>query len=253
MGTPKQFEVAVRKRKEKLEREHKLIDGVDHKFCNKHPINFPDEDIWFPATFDFFYKNSKNATDGLYPYCKRCGVKNAKKWNTANPQKYKQSNEKWELDPRRIEYHKVHSKTQKKSGYYSEYIKRDEVKARQYSSRHSDHKINATEWVSCKDYFKDNDGDWSCAYCGKKIQDHFRMFAGELQSIDFHREHLDPDGANDLSNCIPSCGDCNSSKWTFEFEDWYGKQIFFTQIRYSKIIQWIIKDYNEYIREVIIK
>lgn len=72
MASTKQIEVAERHRKEKLAREHKLINGIDHKFCSKHHIYFPEEDAWFPSTLEFFYNNNKNKSDYLSPYCKRC-------------------------------------------------------------------------------------------------------------------------------------------------------------------------------------
>jgi len=64
-----------------------------------------------------------------------------------------------------------------------------------------------------------------------------------MQLGDLHKEHIDDNGKDDLSNCIPSCKSCNSSKWKFDFEDWYKKQKFFTEERYNKIIKWLKEDY----------
>jgi len=41
LASDKWVKTTKRLRKEKFEREHKLINGIDHKFCNKHHIFFP--------------------------------------------------------------------------------------------------------------------------------------------------------------------------------------------------------------------
>lgn len=246
MGSVKQYEVAERKRLEKLEREHKIINGVDYKFCNKHHIHFPDEDIWFPSTTEYFYK-SHNKTDGLYPYCKRCGVVRAEIWAKENPERTVILTKRKRTSPRKREYSRLAHAKARESGYYAEYMSKPEVKARKYGSRHRDHEISEKEWIYCKDYFKDKDGDWCCAYCGIKIKNHFIVIKGVIKNSDLHKEHKDDKGANDIRNCIPSCRDCNSNKWAFDFEEWYRKQKFFTDERYNKIIQWCTEDYKLYI------
>ena len=75
------------------------------------------------------------------------------------------------------------------------------------------------------------------------------MYNGKLVSSDFHKEHKDDKGANDIRNCIPSCRDCNCSKWSFEFEEWYKEKDFFDEERYNKIIQWTTNDYKLYIED----
>jgi len=240
-----------KKHKEKYEREHKLINGVDHKICNKHHIHFPDEDSWFLATEEYFYHNDKNKTDYLYPYCKKCGIISSGIRNKENPESRKDYNAKYYLNPWRPEISRKSAKKKRERGYYKEYYSRPEVKERKYGSKHRDHDITEAEWIHCKDYFKDNDGDWCCAYCGKKAQNNIikRYIDGgeKLITIDLHKEHNDDEGANDLRNCLPACQSCNSNKWTFDFEDWYRQQEFFNQDRYDKIIKWTTEDYKLYI------
>lgn len=118
-------------------------------------------------------------------------------------------------------------------------------KFKEYADKHKqkEHQISKQEWENCKKYF-----NYTCAYCGLPIEQHFYTRKGVTKQGDFHKEHKDHDGANDLSNCIPSCGDCNSNKWAFPFEEWYtSDNPVFSQKRYDKIIKWITKDYKLYI------
>lgn len=110
------------------------------------------------------------------------------------------------------------------------------------------HEISEEQWIACKNYFGNK-----CAYCGLPIEEHYYTRRGITKLGDFHKEHKDDDGANDLSNCLPSCGDCNSSKRSNKFDIWYnpnskrrGGKIY-TEERYNKIIKWLTKDYKQYI------
>lgn len=63
-----------------------------------------------------------------------------------------------------------------------------------------------------------------CAYCGA--------------DGDLHIEHVDPiskGGAHALSNIVPACKACNYSKHTYEVEQWYRAQPFFTEQRWQAI------------------
>lgn len=99
MSEAKRKETIERIKKEKFEREHKLIDGINHKLCNKHHIYFPDESPWMPATEECFYHNDKNKTDHLYPYCKRCGITEATQWKRDNPKKRKINAKRYRQKP----------------------------------------------------------------------------------------------------------------------------------------------------------
>jgi 5-methylcytosine-specific restriction endonuclease McrA len=102
--------------------------------------------------------------------------------------------------------------------------------------------VSDAEWESCKKYFDD-----SCAYCGLHISEHFNNYKGKMRWTDLHKEHVDDDGANDLSNCIPSCQSCNSQKWNFEFEEFYNtNNENYDQERYDKIIKWLNEDYKQF-------
>lgn len=155
---------------------------------------------------------------------------------------------------------KKYSHTEKgkvtKKKYYNKYYEegkrkdweqnnKDKIKRygeKRYSNKK--HKISKKEWIVCKLYF-----DNSCAYCALHEDSHYRIYSGQLKKIDLHKEHVDDDGANDLSNCIPACQSCNSSKRDFKLEDWYNENNpDFTQERLDKIHKWLNDDYKKYIK-----
>jgi hypothetical protein len=79
------------------------------------------------------------------------------------------------------------------------------------------------------------------------LEEHYNRFAGELRLTDFHKEHVDCNGSDDLSNCVPSCKTCNSSKHTEKLEDWYAENnSIFNKDRFDKIHKWLDNDWQEY-------
>lgn len=228
---------------------HKITEeGELQKKCSIHNIYFSEEDPWMSCTEEYFYK-TKNKTDGLGTWCKKCSSLKAQQWASENPERKRISDNKRRTLPENREYHHGKRKAASDAGYYKEYNKRPEVKARKYADKHRNHEISEKEWIHCKNFFKDKEGDQVCAYCGKKLQNHLINRDGIFKLGDFHKEHVHDKGANDLSNCIPSCRDCNSSKWSWGFEEWYKKQTFYTVYRYSKIILWITEGHKDYIEE----
>jgi hypothetical protein len=220
------------------EESHKFINGVLHKLCN-----FCWE--WLPCIEENFYPNNKNKQDGLYPYCIECTKIKSTKWQNDNHEKYLKIREKYRSqEPFKI-LNREFSKVSRLEGKQKEYIKNNPEKSRKYSSDryyHKKHKISNKEWLACKEYFNN-----SCCYCDLEADKHFVKYRGELRKQDLHKEHFDDDGKNDLSNCIPSCQSCNSSKWKFTFKEWYNKNNpNFTQERYDKILKWINEDYKKY-------
>ncbi|MDT0160401.1 HNH endonuclease [Bacillus sp. AG4(2022)] len=104
------------------------------------------------------------------------------------------------------------------------------------------HIISKLEWEDCKKYFNHR-----CAYCGLAIEEHYIRFSGKIILGDFHKEHVDDQGANDLSNCVPSCKQCNSSKHDIQFEDWYNdSNKGYSLERRIKIHKWLDEDYRKY-------
>lgn len=121
---------------------------------------------------------------------------------------------------------------------HKSWIDRNKYRFKGYSEfrmLHKKHDISKEEWNDCKEYF-----NHSCAYCGVHVNLHYRNYKGTLQKIDLHKEHVDHNGANDITNCIPSCINCNSQKWTFTLEEWYNdSNENYTYERLNKIKTWI--------------
>ena len=125
-------------------------------------------------------------------------------------------------------------------GKVKEWIKNNPDKLKGYVANHQSHNITKKEWEYCKQYF-----NYECAYCGLPLSEHYRKYKGERIKSDFHKEHVDHNGTNDLSNCIPSCTSCNSQKWKFELDTFYNESNGnYTQERYDKIKQWLNEDYK---------
>ena len=110
----------------------------------------------------------------------------------------------------------------------------------QYRYQHKKHEISKKEWNSCKQYF-----NYKCAYCGMTEEDHKKIVNQQL-----HKEHVNHFGSNGLENCVPSCKTCNSSKHTYELDEWYNeKNPNFTQERLNKIKAWMNNDYKKYVHK----
>jgi HNH endonuclease len=224
------------RRREKWEREHKVIDGVDHKICN-HCHEFK------PANTEYFYKGK--SYDGIQPLCKACAIKKARQWEIDHPEKYQANNKKKAIvsAPIRRERARKSSAKMREEGYQKEWRNNNREKLSGYNSKRNQnkkHKISNEEWIYCKEYF-----DNECAYCGIHISEHFVKWSGELKWTDFHREHVDDAGANDLSNCVPSCKSCNSQKNTKSLFEWYNKENKNYDLnKLNKILKWLEEDYN---------
>jgi len=67
----------------------------------------------------------------------------------------------------------------------------------------------------------------------------------------FHKEHVDHEGYNDVRNCVPACTNCNSTKKEKTIEHLFNINIIstFTQDKYDKIMLWCEEDYKQYIEE----
>jgi hypothetical protein len=226
----------VKGRKElTYEESHKEIDGVLYKLCSKC-------DQWFPCTQDHFYNNNINKSDGLYPYCKECTKNKSVQWQINNEERYRKYIKKRdsnESEERKISKRIVAQK-QRESGYQAQYQKNNPDKMKKYSEKrfNKNHKIKTEEWYECRLYF-----DFRCAYCGKTWEKN-----KEETGKDLHKEHIIDCGKSDLSNCVPACQSCNSSKHTHSFNNWYNhKNPIYSRERYLKIYKWIKYDYKNYI------
>jgi len=201
---------------------------------------------------DFYKQNKHSEKKGNYiyynPECKECTKKKARKWAIENPERKRASVKKNRHTENTIMYHREKSKRWRENGKRKQWEEKnkDRLIGYAYFSRMNKiHNITANEWENCKNYF-----NYRCAYCGLPIEEHYIIRKGITKLGDFHKEHVDHNGENDLSNCIPSCKICNSTKHIFEFEEWYNdKNEIYSIERYEKIIKWLKKDYKNYIEE----
>jgi len=238
----------LRGQKIPYQENHRITnEGEIQKKCNKHHILFPNEDPWMSCTEEYFYKTAHNKRDGLRPDCKECTKINSSKWLDENKDIRKVANATYAQKPKVKKKRQIRDKKRHSDGYFSKYQQdhKEQIgKYSKYKQMNATHNINKVEWESCLKYF-----DYSCAYCGLKLKDHYNMFKGELRWEMLHKEHVIHNGSNRLDNCAPACKSCNSQKWEFEFDKWYKNNINYTQERYDKINQWLNEDHKLYIQD----
>lgn len=223
---------------------HKEIDGVLYKKCVNHQLYFPEEDDWLLCTNEYFYSNIKNKKDGLNPSCKRCEIIRADIRQRDNYEEQLENQRKYDRKPERLFARRKIQKGLRERGYFERYFEKYPEKMVKYNEdrRHKNHNITKQEWDACKKYF-----NYQCAYCGLPIENHYRIYAGESQKIDLHKEHVNHEGGDGLNNCIPSCGSCNNQKWKFTLDEWYNENNSnFTQERLEKIFEWLTEDYKQF-------
>lgn len=144
--------------------------------------------------------------------------------------------------PDRIEKRREVMRGFTEKGYQKDWQRKNKDKLKGYNKKRASkrHEITEIQWEKCKKYFNNQ-----CAYCGMSETDHLTKYRQRL-----HKEHVDHEGKNDLSNCIPSCRKCNSSKGNKPFGDWYSETSLFTNEfsneRLKKIKCWL-KEYVDYL------
>lgn len=180
-----------------------------------------------------FGKN-KNATDGLNYQCKSC----LKEYRIQHKEERKIYDKKYcaehkeEIAAYDRQYYQKNK--EKLLAYQQQYLKTEKGKAvaKAHSHKRNAQKQNnggeftADEWLMlCSEF------DNKCAYCG-----------AETKLTADHIYPLSKGGVNKISNIIPVCQSCNSSKHAHTLKDWYPKQPFFSQERYDKIIDYILRN-----------
>jgi hypothetical protein len=195
---------------------HKIIDEIEHKKCS-----ICEE--WLPMIEEFFYKNKSSKRDGFNPYCKKCAKKKSLKYRSENRNQSIQSNKIWKENnrDRYLDGLRAYRQENKEEVqiYTREWQRNNPDKVKGYNKDkqlNKKHDISKGEWENCKNYFS-----YRCAYCGLPIEEHWVKYKGNVFLGDFHKDHVDDDGANDLSNCVPACKSCNCKKHDFTLEEWY--------------------------------
>ena len=225
--------MSKRKSKVPYEDSHKFIEGVEHKLCSICTE-------WLPMNPEYYYKNKSSAIDGFNTYCKQCTKEKSESWrkNPNNRKAFLNNKRKRNQHPdHKKELQNAYEK-RKESGYFRVYYSENREKFTQYrlNHMHKSHEISKHEWLECKKYFNN-----SCAYCGIKEE-----IAKLKQGQYLHREHAINNGANDITNCVPACKSCNSSKWENDYNVWYtSDNPVYDANRDKKITEWINEDcYN---------
>ena len=83
--------------------------------------------------------------------------------------------------------------------------------------------LTAQQWEMCKAFFEDR-----CCYCG---------VGGNLTKD--HLQPLSAGGLMSVSNIVPACQSCNSSKKDHQWRSWYERQKFYMANRANRITEYI--------------
>lgn len=194
-------------------------------------------------TQEYWYRNKSNQQDGLHSYCKECSKKAAYDSFLKNKELSNARNREWYTKNREVVLEKKLTYNQENKIRMQKVQKkwRQENKEKiseynQYRRMNKAHDITDKEKKLCKDYFSN-----SCAYCGLSEEEHYRIHNQQL-----HMDHVDPNGANDLSNNIPACKVCNVKKRDRDVQEFFEK--YGVPKEYQQNIQnWLNGDYLEYI------
>jgi hypothetical protein len=228
------------------EKYHRVNEqGIIERQCTKC-------NEWIEENLENFYlKNKKKPELGFSSQCKKCLIKSAGIRQDENKEYYQEVKRNWYEQNKEQELNRYSNWYQDNKEHRREYMNdfyqnnKDLTRQYQVNRKPKNHKISKSEWIACKAYFGN-----CCAYCGLPIEKHLILRKGKLILGDFHKEHYDDQGANDLSNCLPSCGSCNSKKWIHPFKEWYTPDNpIFSQERLDKINKWLNEDYKLYIEE----
>lgn len=72
-----------------------------------------------------------------------------------------------------------------------------------------------------------------CAYCGNPPIDDKSL------TVD-HVKPKSKGGENRTSNCVPACKECNHSKGSRDWQEWYKEQSFYELNRVARIENWLM-------------
>ena len=219
----------------------RIVNGIKERRCTSC-------NEWYLETAEYFYMHNKKKPErGFQSECKKCAIKRALKRQNEKYDEILSGIQSWQKENRNKTLGYMRKFYQNNKDERREYVKdwvKKSGKEKEYANRHRKHDITNTEWKNCKDYFNNN-----CAYCGLPIKDHFAERNNIVFNMDFHKEHVDDNGANDLRNCVPSCQSCNSTKNVKTIDEFLecGFVEKFTKERYNKIQKWLNEDYKKYI------
>ncbi|MEY8695898.1 HNH endonuclease [Bacillus safensis] len=190
-------------------------------------------------------KKKKNGIEYIYfrPDCKECVINKSKIWIIENKEQFKNTLKKYKQKPELKMKQRLYNQKWRDNGGLSDWQAKNKDMILLYAKNREkkNHKISKMEWENCKNYFNN-----CCAYCGFSEEEHMSKFRQGL-----HRDHVNNLGENDLSNCVPACKACNSSKGVKELIDWLQDNFHVERcsIVLMKINAWIENDHIELITE----
>lgn len=191
-------------------------------------------------TNNFYLMNKQFPERGYTSRCKSCNAKNNSEHQKSNKERYYQYKTGWyksnpkKAKEQRADWHQEHK--EKRIDDHRRFAKTNPEKIREYNQSHRNHDITKREWENCLRYF-----NHQCAYCGITEEESLKRYKQRL-----HKDHYDCEGANDLSNAIPSCKSCNSLKHKDDGKTWFMEQEFFKQDNLNCIDLWITKSCKDY-------
>lgn len=201
----------------------------EHKICN-----FCGESKSL-SEYYFQKKINKDGEESIYyqPTCKVCVKKKSAKWQSEHKERHNACCRKQYAENRhdRRNRDKANTVKSRERGVFLEWQRNNKDKIKQYAEnrKSKQHSISTKEWKRCLEFFDD-----SCAYCGLSNKEHKEKYKKSL-----HKEHVDPNGSNGISNCVPACIRCNSSKGVLDMKDWYSKTEYFEDAKLVKIYEWL--------------
>jgi len=198
-------------------RKHYYQDNKDH-FAEHAKQYYQDNKDHFTENAKQYYQSNKKAKAEYGKHYKEAN----KEANKENAKQYYQNNR---------EYFTEYAKQYKED--HKEYLKqynedhKDQATIRSQKRRTLKKLLPATltinQWENIKTHFNNK-----CAYCGKELplaQEHFIA--------------LSKGGEYSITNIIPSCQSCNSSKSNKNFFTWYPKHKYFSEKRELKILDYL--------------
>lgn len=201
-------------------RKPRPVVGEGMKFCSVC------ESI-YPNTLEFFPSDSQRK-DGLSFYCKICtNNANRKNYNPKKKKEYYDKNVEHIRDKNRRYYilnkDKIinRDRTYKQSDRGKAMIKATRQKRRALSRKLLSY-LTTEQWLEKLSAFK-----YKCAYCGCE---HDNL------TVD-HFVPVSKGGELSISNVIPCCPNCNSSKNKYDFFEWYPRQSFYSKERETFILK----------------
>ena len=221
-----------------------LINDKEFLTCTKCNVTYP-------ATEEYFYKQkyttkTKGTFYKLTHPCRNCRREEAAKKYHENREEDNERSKLWRQNNKQqykeIQKRKSKNRKEEDQVIQKEWRKNNKEKTKEYNDRYKEKqfKLKTSEWDGCKEYFNN-----SCAYCGIN-----ELEAKNTQGKNLNKEHAMNKGQNDLSNCLPSCTTCNSSKHMDDYTNWFiPENEVFEQERLNKIHKWLEEDYKLYIKD----